>query len=206
MTSPDDAPDSVAPDSSDAPSPSTASESLLDRASDALLALAADRPWRDITLRDVAERAGVAFADLYARAPGKAALLWRLSARFDRQAFAAAAEDASSTPRDRLFEAFMARLEAMEPHRAVLIALARGAGPGVLGPRLPITARGLLEASGVDTSGGRGALRVAAFTAVWARVLQVWRDDEGALNRTMAEIDKLLARTDRRLARVGAGL
>ena len=61
-------------------------------------------------------------------------------------------------------------------------------------------------ASGVDTGGGRGALRVAAFTGVWARVLQVWRDDEGALNRTMAEIDKLLARTEKRLARVGAGV
>ena len=145
------------------------------------------------------------FADLYAKAPGKAALLWRLSARFDRQAFAAAAADDQPAPRERLFEAFMARLEAMEPHRAVLVALARGAGPGVFAPRLAITARGLLEASGVDTSGGRGALRIAAFTAVWARVLQVWRDDEGALNCTMAEIDKLLTRTEKRLARVGAG-
>ncbi len=189
----------------EAASGGSAAADLLDRATDGLLSLAADRPWRDITLRDVAERAGVGFAELYARTPSKAALLWRLSARFDRQAFEAAAADAQPAPRDRLFEAFMARLEAMEPHRAVLIVLARGAGSGVLGPRLPVTARGLLEASGVDTSGGRGALRVAAFTAVWARVLQVWRDDEGALNRTMAEIDKLLARTEKRLARVGAG-
>lgn len=186
--------------------PASDGASVLDRGADALLVLAADRPWRDITLRDVAERAGVGFADLYARAPGKAALLWRLSSRFDRSAFAAAASDDQPSAKDRLFEAFMARLEAMEPHRAVLISLARGAGPGVFAPRLPITVRGLLEASGIDTSGPRGALRLAAFTAAWARTLQVWRDDEGALNRTMAEIDKLLTRTDRRLSRVGAGL
>jgi hypothetical protein len=177
----------------------------LDRAADALLRLAGERPWRDITLRDVAEAAQVPFARLYARAPGKTALLGRLSARLDRSALEAAAADAQPAARDRLFEAFMARLEAMEPHRDALLAIARAAGPA-LAPRLPLTVRGLLEAAGVDTSGGRGALRIAAFTAVWARTLQVWRDDEGALNRTMAEIDRLIARADRRLSRLGAGL
>ena len=178
---------------------------VLDRGALALLSLAADRPWAEITLRDIAERAGVGFADLYARAPGKTALLRRLSARLDRQAFDAAAADAQPSPRDRLFEAFMARLEAMEPHRAVLIAIGRAAAP-MVAAQLPATVRGLLEAAGVDTSGPRGALRLAAFTGVWARILQVWRDDEGALNRTMAEIDRLVARADRRLSRVGAGL
>jgi hypothetical protein len=43
------------------------------------------------------------------------------------------------------------------------------------------------------------------MTLVWARVVQVWRDDEGALNRTMAEIDKRLKQMRARLARVGAG-
>jgi hypothetical protein len=57
----------------------------------------------------------------------------------------------------------------------------------------------------VDASGVRGAVRLAAMTAVWARVLQVWRDDEGALNRTMAEIDKQLRAMRDRLGRVGAG-
>jgi hypothetical protein len=43
------------------------------------------------------------------------------------------------------------------------------------------------------------------MTAVWARVLQVWRDDEGALNRTMAEIDKRLRQMNKRLGELGAG-
>ena len=50
-----------------------------------------------------------------------------------------------------------------------------------------------------------GAARVAAVAGVWARTAQVWRDDEGALNRTMAEIDRLLKRADKALGRVGAG-
>ena len=98
----------------------------------------------------------------------------------------------------------MARLEAMQPARDALIAIGRVEG-AALAPRLPRTARALAEAAGVDTSGPRGALRLAALTAVWARTLQVWRDDEGALNRTMAEIDKRLKEADGRLAKVGAG-
>jgi hypothetical protein len=43
------------------------------------------------------------------------------------------------------------------------------------------------------------------MTLVWARIVQVWRDDEGALNRTMAEIDKRLKQMRSRLKAVGAG-
>src|SRR5579875_984730 len=103
----------------------------LDLAADAALKLAAERPWREITLRDIAAEAGVGFAELYARAPGKGALLDRLSRRFDRAALAS--DDASADILDRLFEAAMARLEAMEPHRFALIAIARDEGP--LSPR-----------------------------------------------------------------------
>jgi AcrR family transcriptional regulator len=180
---------------------------VLDRAAEAALRLAEDRPWGEVALRDIARAAGLSFAELYARAPGKAALLDRLSRRFDREALAAAEDDAAPDAEihDRLFEAVMARLEVMAPHRAALIAIARAEGVLVLGPRLPATARALLEAAGVDTGGPRGALRVAAMTAVWLRTLQVWRDDEGALNRTMAEIDKRLRQMRDRLNRIGAG-
>jgi AcrR family transcriptional regulator len=178
----------------------------LDRAADAALTLAADQPWRDITLRDIAREAGVSFAELYAKAPGKGALMDRLSKRFD-QAALKAADDPSTELLDRLFEAVMARVEAMEPHRFALIAIAREEGPFSprWGRRFAATARALLEAAGIDTSGRRGAARVLAMTAVWARTLQVWRDDEGALNRTMAEIDKRLKLMRKRLGQVGAG-
>jgi AcrR family transcriptional regulator len=180
---------------------------VLDRAAEAALRLAEDRPWREIALRDIAQAAGLSFAELYARAPGKAALLDRLSRRFDRAALTAAEADAApdAEAHDRLFEVVMARLEAMAPHRAALIAIARSEGVMILGPRLPATARALLEAAGIDTGGPRGQLRTAAMAAVWLRVLQVWRDDEGAFNRTMAEIDKRLRQMRERLKPVGAG-
>lgn len=181
-------------------------DAQLDRAADAALRLAADRPWPEISLRDIAQAAELGFAELYLAADSKAGVLHALSRRFDRAALDAAdAQSPDEDVHDRLFEVTMARVEAMEPHRLALIAIAKAEGPAGVAPRLPRTARALLEAAGVDASGLRGAARLAGMTAVWARVLQVWRDDEGALNRTMAEIDKQLRALRDRLGRVGAG-
>ncbi len=178
----------------------TPADDILDRAAAAALALAADRPWPQITLRDIALKADVSFAGLYVLAEGKSAVLGHLSAGFDRAALATVS--AIEAPlHDRLFDAAMARLEAMEPHRAALIAIARAEGvlPAIL--RFPKTARAILEAAGVEATPSR----LAAMTAVWARTVQVWRDDEGALNRTMAELDKRLKQMAEQLAKVGAG-
>jgi len=177
----------------------TPAEDMLDRAAAAALALAAVRPWREVSLRDIALKAAIPFADLYEHARSKAAVMAHLSFRFDRAALVTAA-GTEADPHDRLFEATMARIEAMEPHRTALVAISRGE-PLSVAKHLPHTARALLEAAGVDAT----PPRLAAMTAVWARVLQVWRDDEGALNRTMAEIDKRLKQMRSQLKRVRAG-
>ncbi|MGC1303482.1 MAG: TetR family transcriptional regulator, partial [Caulobacteraceae bacterium] len=121
--------------------PAASKADLLDIAGECALALASDRPWSEISLRDIARASGVSFAELYARAPGKDALLDRLARRFDAAALAAAEDDASAEAHDRLFEAVMARLEAMEPHRAALIAIAQARGVLAIVPHLPRTAR-----------------------------------------------------------------
>src|ERR1700722_18177434 len=99
-------------------------QDTLDMATDAALALAGEKPWREVSLRDVAERAGVDFAALYAKAPAKPLLVLRLSRRLDRAALATAATP-SDDPHDRLFDATMARVEAMEAERAALLSIAR---------------------------------------------------------------------------------
>ena len=85
------------------------SDDILDPAADAALALAAERPWREVSLRQIAERAGVDFAELYAKAPAKALLVLRLSQSLDRAALATAATP-SDDVHDRLFDATMARM------------------------------------------------------------------------------------------------
>ncbi|HEY2706729.1 MAG TPA: TetR family transcriptional regulator [Caulobacteraceae bacterium] len=176
------------------------SSDILTTAIDAALALAAERPWRAVSLRDIAERAEVDFAGLYAEAPSKPLLVLALSRKLDRAALATAAT-ASDDVHDRLFDAAMARIEAMQAHREALTSMAKGEGQIAIAIHLPLTARAILEAAGVTSS----PPRLAAMTLVWGRVVQVWRDDEGALNRTMAEIDKRLKQMRERLKRIGAG-
>ncbi len=125
-------------------------------------------------------------------------------------AFDVAALSIEPTPdadaHDALFDAVMARVEAMEPHRTALIAIARDStglswDSVVFASHFPRTARAILAGAGLDAT----PPRVVAMTAVWARIARVWRDDEGALNRTMAEIDKELKTMRSRLGRIGAG-
>ena len=156
-------------------------------------------------LRDIAAKAGVPLADLFARATGKPELLAELSDVFDTAALAVEPVEGAD-PHDALFDAVMARVEAMEPHRAALTAIAReSAGPSLEGlaftAHFPRTARAILVGAGLDAT----PPRVVAMTAVWARIARVWRDDEGALNRTMAEIDKQLKTMRSRLGRIRAG-
>jgi hypothetical protein len=175
-------------------------DDVLDRCTVAALALAGEQPWAEVSLRLIAERAEVPLADLYAKAPTKGLLLFRIGLTFDRAALATAAT-ASDDVHDRLFDAAMARVEAMEPHRTALISIARGGGMPAILAHLPFTARAILEAAGVTAT----PPRVLAMTAIWTRIVQVWRDDEGALNRTMAEIDKRLKQLRSRLRLVGQG-
>jgi AcrR family transcriptional regulator len=149
------------------------SDQILDKAVDAALALAAERPWREVSLRQIAERAGVSFPDLYAEAPGKTRLVRALSRRLDRAALDTAATP-SDDAHDRLFDAAMARIEAMEPHRAALRAIARDESPLAIAARFPFTARAILEAAGVPATAPRlaamsGATTKAPSTARWPR-------------------------------------
>ena len=168
---------------------------MLETGLEALNALCAERPWRAVTLRDVAEKAGVPMAELYRAAPSKTALIDHLAMRLDKAALATAATP-SEDIHDRLFDAAMARIEAMGPWRPMLA----GVEGTAIAPLLPHLPRRPRHPRG--GGGGGQPPRLAAMTLVWARIVQVWRDDEGALNRTMAEIDKRLKQMRSRLTRL----
>jgi hypothetical protein len=55
--------------------------------------------------------------------------------------------------------------------------------------------RWMLTAAGINTAGGRGALRAQGLALMFGRVLRVWVDDDDpGLARTMAELDRALRR------------
>ncbi len=168
-------------------------------AADAALALAAERPWRDIALRDVAAAARLPMTAFYGVVRSKDDVVDALFARLDRAAAAALeAERPAGEARERVFDAAMARFDAMEQERAGLASilsdeLSRPLSAARLWPRAARTARWLLELAGVDTSGAAGAARVQGFTAILARATRAWLEDEaGDLSRTMATLDRTL--------------
>ena len=64
-------------------------------------------------------------------------------------------------------------------------------------PHLGRSMTRMLELSGMETRGIRGALRVAGLSALYVRTLHVWMQDESAdMARVMATLDRDLKRAE----------
>ncbi len=181
-----------------------------DKAIDAALALAAERRWRDVTLRAVAAEAGMGLADLRALFASKDAIVAAFVDRIDRKVIAGTDPEAMAEPvRDRLFDILTRRFEALRPHRAalggiVLDALRTPSSGLAAGCRTMRSMSWFLETAGVGGAGAAGRLRCKALAAVWLATLPVFlRDDSDDLARTMARLDRALDRLDRIASRLG---
>lgn len=176
---------------------------------DAMLALAAERPWQQVTLESIAERAGLALASLRGAYDGRIAVLEDFVRRTDEQALAGLDAEMGGEPmRERLFDVLFSRLELLKPHKAAIRSIARAACRDPILAlelnRIEMTAMvWMLASSGIDASGGRGAIRAQGLVLVWAKVMRVWLNDEDpGLAKTMAELDKGLRRGERAVMRM----
>ena len=171
---------------------------------DAALELAATAGWRDLTMRDVAEASGVSLAELHAVYPTRNAILKAFSARIDAAVLAGDTGDlGDESPRDRLFDVIMRRLDVLSVHRKAAWSIIRASlenpASAVQGFCLTQSSmRWMLEAAGIDAGGPAGALRTKGLMLVWLDVLRVWQSDESEdMARTMAHLDKRLALAER---------
>lgn len=175
---------------------------------DALMELASERSWEDITISDVAARADISLAAFRDCFPSKGAVLAAFSRRIDRLVLEAAGEHMAGEPvKDRLFDILMRRLDALAPYKLGLEAvydwsrrdpLAASALNGVLINSM----RFMLEAAGADAEGPVGALKLQGLALAWGRVLRVWfQDDDPGLASTMAALDRELTRGSKWVAR-----
>lgn len=171
----------------------------------AALRLAAERPWRDVRLIDIAEAAGTDLATLRRSFASKGAILAAFARQIDDVVLAAAKRPAAGqSPRDALFEVVMSRLDALEPHRAALKSIAADTGldPALIAGFLA-SQSGMLDAAGIDTDGVEGRMKVAGLASVYASVLRTWLDDDDpGRARTMAALDRRLRRGERALEAV----
>ncbi len=171
---------------------------------DAALELAATAGWRDLTMRDVAEASGVTLAELHAVYPTRSAILKAFSARIDAAVLAGDTGDlGNESPRDRLFDVIMRRLDVLSAHRKAAWSIIRASlgNPGSALQGFCLTQasmRWMLEAAGIDAGGPAGALRTKGLMLVWLDVLRVWQSDESEdMARTMAHLDRRLALAER---------
>lgn len=159
--------------------------------------------WHGVSMRAVAAEAGLEAAELRRRFATPQAILEAHGRAVDAEVVAGTVEDPTSTPRDRLFDVLMRRIDALAPHREGVVRLwddlPRTPILGLwLAGQLPVSMAWMLEAAGLPASGVKGALRVQGLGLVWLATLRAWAEDDGAdLSATMAALDRALDQADR---------
>ena len=174
-----------------------------DRMVDAAMALAAERGWRDLSLRDIAEASGLSLADAYRACPSKLAILEAFMRRIDAIVLSeeAIAPD-DETARDRIFDVMMRRFDALEPYKQALgaILLDLAGDPLAALASLPSFKRSMswmLEAAGLETEGLKGLARIEGISLIYLASLRVWlRDESPDQAKTMAALDGYLRRVE----------
>src|ERR1700728_623536 len=176
---------------------------------DALMGLAAERRFEDISVRDISKAAGVSLADFRDTFPSKGAVLAGFTRRIDRIVLEQDdGELADENTRERLFDILMRGREAMAPYREGVREAAawlrrEPAAALAMNQVVMSSMRFMLEAAGIEAHGAAGAIKLQGLALAWARMIQVWLDDdEPALSKTMAELDRILTRGERAAAGV----
>jgi AcrR family transcriptional regulator len=177
---------------------------------DALMELAREQRFEDISIRDICKAAGVSLADFRDSFPSKGAVLAGFSRRIDRAVLTQDSEElADESPRERLFDILMRRLEAMAPYRDGLREtsawLRRDPAAALAMNQVVVgSMRFMLEAAGIEVEdGAAGAIKLQGLAFAWARIVDVWlNDDDPGLSKTMAELDRELTRGERAVAGV----
>ena len=170
--------------------------------------LAADRPWNDIELTDIAHDAGVSLAEMRDLFPSKGAILDGFTRMIDRKVIEGTTDDLIGEPaRERIFDITMRRFDAMQPYKRALRRIGyalRGdvASLGALNRSALNSQRYMLAAAGIPTEGPLNFLKLQGMVLTLARVMETWFDDDDpTMAKTMARLDRELRRGERIIER-----
>jgi AcrR family transcriptional regulator len=175
-----------------------------ERIIDAFMALLAEKSIEQIGFAEIAKGAGVSLSDLRGAFGSTFAILAAFVKQIDRAVLAGDDADmAEEPPRERLFDVLMRRIELLAPHKAAVRSLMRSS---VRNPGLAVALQGMalrsqqwmLTAADIGAAGPRGFVRAQGLALLFASVLRTWVDDDDpGLARTMAALDRALARGQR---------
>jgi AcrR family transcriptional regulator len=180
-----------------------------DRIVDALMGLASEMAWDQISLPMIAARAGLSLADLRDCFPSKGAILGGFSRRIDRIVLEGTGDDMMGEPaRERVLDVMMRRLDALAPYKAALKEIRHAAkrDPLMLAAlnQLALNSwRYMLAAADIDTEDSLGMVRVQGAAIVFVRTLDAWFEDDGNdMDLTMARLDKELGKGEKIMGRL----
>jgi ubiquinone biosynthesis protein COQ9 len=163
----------------------------------AALDCAAKKSWADVNLLDIAEAAKLTLNELRDVFANKTDAIAALLRAVDDEVLKRVTQRGEGQEkRDRLFDVVMTRFDVLAPYKAALKSIhASGAADFALAVPYLSSQHWMLEAAGIPTEGATGPLRVAGLGLTYASVFRVWlEDDDPGLARTMAALDRELAR------------
>lgn len=168
-----------------------------------LFTLVEKRGWFALTLPEIARATKTKLPELLQRYPDKNAVLIGFARLLDSK-MAEMPLDDSAPIKDRLFELFMQRLDALRPFRAGVIRLMHelwqqpfstallGLEAGCTPSRSMII---MLDLAGVSPSKPFNLLAAMGLKIVYLAALRTWKDDESLdFSPTMATLDRALER------------
>jgi AcrR family transcriptional regulator len=169
----------------------------------AAMTLAAQKPWREVSLHEIAAAAGIGLADLAKEFYGKCAILSAFTKAVDDEVLRRARTVAGTeeSARDRVFDVVMTRFDILQPYRDALRSIiADGGVPPGLGTlaRVLRSQHWMLVAAGIPADGPPGRMREAGLASVYARTFKEWlEDDDPGHAKTMAVLDRRLRNGER---------
>lgn len=178
-------------------------DDLLAKAIPAALTLAAQTRWADLTLKQIADEAGLTLNDFHGLAD-KTDLSNALEGHFDK-AMSEGAFETDESPRTRLFDVIMMRFEAMEDTREATKSYLKWRDSSLSGLKTRLsgraaTARWALTCCGLD--GGKGLplpVQIAGLGWAIAAAERAWKQETSPdLTRTMAALDAELIKLEDR--------
>ena len=136
----------------------------------AALKLAAERPWREVTLANIAEAAGVSLVDVRREFNSKSDALASFVRMVDDAVLARAPHRTGTQPaRDALFEVIMSRFDVLAAYKPALRSIAAS---WTLDPSVACAVgqsqAWMLRAAGIRAEGLEGQARAAGLAAVYA--------------------------------------
>ncbi|WP_373235962.1 hypothetical protein [Cohaesibacter celericrescens] len=167
-----------------------------------------EQGWRNVSCANIAIETGVEIKLAFLEYRNRYAYVTELVRRIDRYMLDSYDAEMSDEPaRERLFDVMMARFEAMQAHRPLIVALTKATrSDPLLSLHLMalsrLTADWFLDVARISPSGIGGIVRKKGALAAYARTFRVWlKDDSEDLSKTMAALDKLLKQGEAALRR-----